>query len=153
MMSTAIVEDLAKRGITATRLPANTPFPKQGWLVRGIFTKIDEGNRVMRAVIGFGSGQTDLKVAISMDELSAERAPAPLYRVQTDAKSNKLPGAVITLNPYVATAEFVLGGHDLDRSTRATAEKIADEIATRVTGTPQRDQHSNRRDERDGGAV
>jgi hypothetical protein len=73
--------------------------------------------------------------------------------VQTDAKSNKLPGAVITLNPYVATGEFILAGHDLDRSTRATAEKIADEIATRGTGTPQRDQHSNRRDERCGGAV
>jgi Domain of unknown function (DUF4410) len=140
-MSTSIVDDLAKKGIAADRLPANSPLPKQGWLVRGVFMKIDEGNRVRRAVIGFGSGQTDLEVDTSTDDLSAGTAPAPLYRAQTDAKSNKLPGAVITLNPYVAAAKFVLDGHDLDRSTRATAEKIADEIAARVTGSPQRDQH------------
>jgi hypothetical protein len=136
-MSTSIVEDLAKKGIAADRLPANSSFPKQGWLVRGVFMKIDEGNRVKRAIIGFGSGQTDLEVATSTDELSAETAPAPLYRAQTGAKSNKLPGAAITLNPYVAAAKFVLDGHDLDRSTRATAEKIADEIAARVTGMPE----------------
>jgi hypothetical protein len=57
---------------------------------------------------------------------------APLYRAQFDATSNKLPGAVITLNPYVAAAKFVLAGHDLDRSTHATAEKIAELIAARV---------------------
>src|SRR5262249_47273565 len=35
-MSTAIVDDLTKKGIAAQRLPANAPLPKQGWLVRGV---------------------------------------------------------------------------------------------------------------------
>lgn len=137
-MSMLIVDDLTKKGIAASRLPANSPLPKQGWLVRGVFMRVDEGGRVKRAVIGFGSGQTDLQVAASTDDLSAGTAPAPLYRVQTDATSNKLPGAVVTLNPYVAAAKFVLAGHDLDRSTRATAQKIADEIGARVNAAPQK---------------
>jgi hypothetical protein len=142
-MSESIVKDLGKKGITAARLPANSPFPQQGWLVRGVFLKIDEGNRVRRAVIGFGSGQTDLEVATSTDALSAKTAPAPLYREQTNATSNKLPGAVVTLNPYVAAAKFVLAGHDLDHSTQVTAQKIADEIAARVMGAAQGDRHDD----------
>jgi Domain of unknown function (DUF4410) len=140
-MSTSIVEDLAEKGIAAERLPANGLLPKQGWLVRGVFQKVNEGNRVKRAIIGFGSGQTDLDVTTSIDELSAGTAPTPLYTAQTDATSSKLPGAVVTLNPYVAAAKFVLAGRDLDRSTHATAEKIADLVVARVTGMPRTDQH------------
>ena len=76
-----------------------------------------------------------------MADLSAGTAPAPLYTAQTDATSNKMPGAVVTLNPYVAAAKFVLAGRDLDRSTQQTAEKIAGLIVARVTGVPQEDQH------------
>ncbi|HEY4075788.1 MAG TPA: DUF4410 domain-containing protein [Rhizomicrobium sp.] len=141
-MSNAIVSDLVKKGIVAQRLPANGQFPKKGWLVRGVFMKIDEGNRMKRAIIGFGSGQTDLEVDIATDDLSANTTPTPLYRAQMDATSNKLPGAVVTLNPFVAAAKYVLAGHDLDHSTRATAEKITDQIVARVMGTPQGGQHT-----------
>jgi hypothetical protein len=133
-MSDEIVADLTKKGIEAKRLPANSPIPKQGWLVRGTFTKIDEGNRVARAVIGFGAGKTDLQVTTTTDNLSAETPPAPLYRAQTLATSNKLPGAAVTLNPIAAAAKFVVAGNDLDRSTKATAEKIAQQVVVRTKG-------------------
>ena len=139
MMSSAIVEDLAEKGITAIRLAANAPLPRQGWLVRGIFTKVDEGNRVRRAVIGFGAGQTDLQVAVATVDLSAGMAASPIYRAQIDATSNKRPGAIILPNPYVAAAKFVLAGRDLDRSTRATAQRIADDIAVRLIPVPRGD--------------
>src|SRR5262249_24077784 len=112
-MNAAIVKDLNSKGIAAVRLPANSPPPKEGWLVRGVFVKVDEGNRVKRAVVVFGSGQTDIEVATSTDDLSAG-TPQPLYRAQWDATSDKLPGAAVTLNPYVAAAKFVLAGFDLD---------------------------------------
>jgi len=133
-MSDEIVADLTKKGITAKRLAANAPLPKQGWLVRGTFTKIDEGNQMARAIIGFGAGQTDLQVITSTDDLSAETSSAPLYRGQTFATSNKLPGAAVTLNPIAAGAKFVLAGRDLDRSTKATAEKIAEQVVARTKG-------------------
>ncbi len=140
-MGESIVQTLAKKGIAADRLPANGPLPTQGWLVRGMFMKVDEGSRLGRAIIGFGGGQTDLEVSTSINDLSAATAPTPLYQVQADARSGKMPGAVITLNPAVAATKFVLAGYDLNRSTRKTAEKIADEIATWVKRTPQGSQH------------
>jgi hypothetical protein len=134
-MSNSIVADLGKKGITAERLPANSPIPNEGWLVRGVFQKVDEGDRARRAVIGFGFGQTDLQVAAWVDDLSAKAAALPFYRAQLDATSNKMPGAAITLNPYVAAAKYVIAGHDLDRSAQATAEKIADQVASQMAAS------------------
>lgn len=130
-MSEAIVQDLTRKGIAAERLPVNSPPPKQGWLVRGVFLRVDEGDRLKRALIGFGSGQTDIEVATATDDLSSG-TPMPLYQAQADAASNKLPGAAVTLNPYAAAAKFVLAGRDLDHGARDTAEKIADEVAARM---------------------
>lgn len=138
-MSSAIIADLKKKGIAADRLSANAALPPQGWLVRGTFLRIDEGNRLRRSIIGFGTGRTDLEVATTIDDLTIGAAPAPLYRAQTDAASAKAPGAVVTFNPYAAAAKFVLAGRDLDRNTRETAEKIAALIATKVKAARGRD--------------
>ena len=39
-----------------------------------------------------------------------------------------MPGAAITLNPYVAAAKFLLAGRDLDKSVRHAASDIADAV-------------------------
>lgn len=43
-----------------------------------------------------------------------------------------MPGAFITLNPYVAAAKFILSGQDLYKNITKTAAKIADTIAERI---------------------
>ncbi|SKA16026.1 protein of unknown function [Enhydrobacter aerosaccus] len=131
-LSRSIVDNLQKKGIAADRVTGNQPLPPGGWLVRGVFTTVDEGNRLARAAIGFGVGATDVEVSASIERLSPADAPTPLYRLQTDARSGKMPGAAVTLNPYVAAAKFVLDGRDLDRSVSETAQKIADEISRQV---------------------
>jgi hypothetical protein len=68
---------------------------------------VQEGNQLRRAGIGFGAGHTELQVVVDIDDLAAG-APKPMYTVETKADSGKLPGAVITLNPYVAAARFVI---------------------------------------------
>ncbi|MGH7008661.1 MAG: DUF4410 domain-containing protein [Stellaceae bacterium] len=131
LMANSIVDDLHKDGIAAERLAPGRPLPATGWLVRGVFLQVDAGNRLRRAGIGFGTGATNLQVASSVDQLSAS-APQPLYTVDTSAQSGKLPGAAVTLNPYVAAARFVMAGKDLDRNAKDTAGMIADQITTRV---------------------
>jgi hypothetical protein len=42
------------------------------------------------------------------------------------------PPGVITLNPYVAAAKFVVAGSDLDRNVKDAASEIAKKIAARV---------------------
>lgn len=131
LMANSIVEDLHKDGVAAERLVPGMPLPATGWLVRGIFLQVDAGNRLRRAAIGFGAGATNLQVASTIDQLGAG-APQPLYTVDTSAQSGKLPGAAVTLNPYVAAARFVMAGKDLDRNAKDTAVKIADQVKTRV---------------------
>jgi Domain of unknown function (DUF4410) len=131
-LSDAIVSDLEAKGLDARRLPKGAQLPRQGWLVRGAFLDIDEGSRVRRSIIGFGAGQTDLQLAVAVDNLSTGTAAVPLYQVQAAAESGKGPGAVVTLNPYVAAAKFVMAGHDLDRNAEQSASKIVDDIVARV---------------------
>ena len=100
--------------------------------VRDVFTQVDEGNRLRRAVIGFGAGQTGLQLAVAIDDL-AQGAPRPFYELDTTAASGKAPGAVITLNPYVAIARFALSARDLEQSVKQTAAKIAADVASRVS--------------------
>jgi hypothetical protein len=107
LMSTSLVENLAQAGLQALRWRASEPLPAAGWLVRGVFTQVDEGHRLRRAAIGFGAGQTELQVVVSVDDL-AQGVPRPLYELNTSADSGRVPGAIITLNPYVAAARFVL---------------------------------------------
>ncbi len=130
VMADAIVSELAKKGITAHRLSAGAPLPKQGWLVRGAFLQVDEGDRLKRAVIGFGAGHADLEVAVTIDDLAA--GSAPLYQMKTGAQSGKAPGAVLTLNPYGAAIKFVLSGRDLATEAKNSAAKIVEEILTHV---------------------
>jgi Domain of unknown function (DUF4410) len=130
LMSSSIVDNLHKAGIAAERTPG-APLPMSGWLVRGAFLQVDAGNRLRRAVIGFGAGATNLQVVTSIDQLGAA-APQPLYSVDTSAQSRKLPGAAVTLNPYAAAARFVMAGHDLDRNVKDTAAKIADHVKARI---------------------
>ncbi|HZB91707.1 MAG TPA: DUF4410 domain-containing protein, partial [Stellaceae bacterium] len=132
LMANSLVDDLAKAGLTAQRVPAGTPLPGTGWLVRGAFLQVDQGNRLRRAVIGFGQGATHLQVAATIDELSAV-APAPLLQLDTSAESGKLPGAVVKLNPYVVAARFVLAGQDLDRNVKQTAGEIAQRVVARLS--------------------
>ncbi len=131
LMSSSLIKELVSLGLNAHRLNAGEATPTDGLLVRGVFTHVDEGNRLRRAVIGFGAGETELQVIVAVDDLSQGR-PRPLYEISGGAEGSKMPGAIITLNPYAAAAKFVLSRKDLDKGVKKTASKIAAEIAGRV---------------------
>ena len=109
------------------------PVPAAGWLVRGVFTEVQEGNRLRRAMIGFGQGQTDIQVVTTVDDLSLG-PPKPLYEIATDATSGDKPGAAPTLafSPYGAAARFVMSGKDLEKNVKQTAAQIADRMAKHI---------------------
>ncbi len=129
---TGIVDHLAKAGVTAQRLDPTGPRPRAGWLVRGVFVEADEGNRLRRAALGFGSGKTELQLIIAVSDLAAG-ADAPIYTFGTAAESGRRPGAVLTLNPYVAGAKFLLNRNSLQKDAKATAAQIAGRIAAAAT--------------------
>jgi hypothetical protein len=131
LMATSIRDGLSGAGFDARRLAADQARPTEGWLVRGTFTDMKEGNRLSRSLIGLGAGRTHFQVFVFIDEL-APGAAHPAIALNTSAASARTPGALFSLNPIVAAATFVSCGLDLDDSVVETASTIAEQIAQRI---------------------
>jgi len=130
-MSSSIIADLRKAGYRALPLSVVDPRPKSGEWVHGVFTQVDEGNRLHRAVIGFGSGQAKMNLFVSITDLA--NPAKPLYQVSQDGSSGKSPGAIITLNPYAAAAKFVMGTNATDKMVKKTAGEISKQIIAQLS--------------------
>jgi hypothetical protein len=74
--------------------------------VHGVFTQVDEGNRRQRAITGFGAGDVKMDLNVTLSNLASPQKP--LYEAARENTSKNMPGAVITLDPYVAAAKFVM---------------------------------------------
>jgi hypothetical protein len=136
-MSNALTEDLKSKSIAARRLFPGQPHPRAGWLVEGRFINADEGNRVARSVVGFGAGSTNMQVEVSVIDLaSGNREPFAVFGATS--KTGKMPGAVISKNPYVLAAKFVMSKRAPDRDVKKTARKIADVLVKLVADSPPR---------------
>lgn len=131
LMATSLVKELTKKELNAQRFNTGGPLPANGLLVRGVFAQVDEGNRLRRMAIGFGAGETEMQVFVSVDDL-VRGSPKPFYELDTKAESRKLPGVVITMNPYVAAGKYILSGRDLQKNIMQTASKIAADIAEHI---------------------
>jgi hypothetical protein len=125
-MATDIVNDLRKAGYQAERLSATDVRPSTGVWVHGIFTELDEGNRLHRAVVGFGSGEVKMDLYVTMNDLS--RPDQPLYNASESGQSGKKAGAAVTMNPYVAAAKFVLEKNASEKTVKKTASEISEDI-------------------------
>jgi hypothetical protein len=136
LVATTLVSDLTKAGLVARRVGTEEPLPPDGWLVRGVFTDVDTGNRLHRAVIGFGSGATQMQLVVSIDNVAAG-TPQPLYRSDENASSGRMPGAAVLMNPVAMGARFVMSRDDMEKSARKLAAQVSADIARRagVTST------------------
>ncbi len=104
--------------------------PPNGWLVRGELLSVDPGNRTQRAVIGFGAGEATTEVAVDVDRLEPDGRRQTIMTFGGTSDSGKMPGAVVTMNPYVAAAKFVLGRQATTQDVQKLGDAIAAEIAT-----------------------
>ena len=129
-MSTSIVSDLQKAGYKAQRLAAGDPKPPKGVWVHGIFTEADEGNRLRRAVIGFGSGQAKMELYVTMSDLANPQKP--LYESSVDGASKDKVGAAITMNPYAAAAKFVMEKNASEKTVKSAASDISKQIVAHL---------------------
>jgi hypothetical protein len=126
-LAAALVKDLNAAGVPAERLLPGQPLPSDGWLVRGVFTEVDTGAPLRRAVIGFGSGRTDMEVQVGVSDL-ADRPDQSFLLFGTVNDPSRLPGGAVTRNPYVVAAKFVLAKGAPARDVQQTAQTIAEEL-------------------------
>jgi hypothetical protein len=135
-MADDLTGDLKKAGVDARRIPPGAALPPTGWQVRGVFLSVDDGNRLRRAMVGFGAGQSDFQVAVSLDDLSTPTLP-PLYEGTEEGSSKDKPGAFIKLNPYVIAAKFVMAGRDEKTMIKNTAQQISDSVVEKLKAKAQ----------------
>jgi hypothetical protein len=135
-MANDLTADLTKAGVDARRLPPGAALPTTGWQVRGVFLSVDEGNRLKRAIVGLGAGQSNFQVAVSLDDLSNPALP-PLYESTEEGASKDKPGAFIKLNPYVIAAKFVMAGRDQKTTIKNTAQQISDSVVEKLKAKAQ----------------
>jgi hypothetical protein len=131
LIADSLVKDLRKAGLTAMRGTPGAELPQQGWLVRGVFTDVDTGNQLRRAVIGFGQGATQMQLMLAIDDLS-RGVPQALYSAGGSASSGSAPGAVVLMNPAAMGVRFVMSRDDLDKSAKKLAQEVSDTIAARA---------------------
>ena len=127
-MAEALVDAFNRQNLPAQRLAASNNLPPKGWLINGVFTEVDEGNRIQRAVLGFGQGSTQMTVQVGVSDLASNNPQAPFIIFGTIKDPSKMPGAVVTKNPYVAAAKFVMEKSATSKDVKNTAEQIVAEI-------------------------
>jgi hypothetical protein len=130
LMSINLVRDLQKAGFLAVRLLPTDPRPTDGLLLTGVFTELDEGNQMRRALIGFGSGKAKMELYVMV--VDASSAEQPLYETSARKSNGKAPGTLIALNPYAGAAGFVvkfgMTKNAPEKMVKQTASKIAAEL-------------------------
>ncbi|HVJ44095.1 MAG TPA: DUF4410 domain-containing protein [Dongiaceae bacterium] len=142
-LGNTLVDAIARMGLTARRISADTVVPAgdNAVLVDGNIVAINEGNRAKRVVIGFGAGASTVDVRVALTYLAAARAEQRLAGFQASGSSGAAPGMLATGGAgaavgaaSTATTVAVSGGTQAIRETQGTtvshdADNIGDKIA------------------------
>jgi hypothetical protein len=137
LLSETIAKELTALKIPATREPQGTPWPATGLVVRGEFLQVDEGNRLKRAVVGFGAGATEALVQVEVYDLAQNREK-PILVYGTGTGSKPTPGGVVSMNPYAMAAKYVLSRNATEKDVRNLGKQIAKDLAQVEAGGAHR---------------
>ena len=141
-----LVRDLNAAGLPAQQYTettdttgAPTNRPPKGWLIRGAFMELDQGNRLQRTAIGFGAGNSDAKLYMKVIDLAH---PEEKYLLESNAATTgpaTIPSGataagtaatvIVGHSPWGMVAKFAVERNASDRDIHAVAQAIADELA------------------------
>ncbi len=134
LMADSIVRDLQEKQLSAQRYSVGRT-PRTGWIVKGRYKTLEQGNRVASSEIGFGAGSPVVEVEVTLDEIRNGKQ-RPILLFGTNKEDSRAPGgaalAAATHNPYAMAIKFVRSRNDLEKSVKQTAKLIADQIARKA---------------------
>jgi hypothetical protein len=87
-----LVDDIRKLGVKAERAGPGTQVPANALVVVAKFIDVDEGNRMKRLVVGFGSGASHIDARVQLFGASTK-----LLEFDAHSDSGKMPGGGVTL--------------------------------------------------------
>ncbi|PYJ69961.1 MAG: hypothetical protein DME76_07140 [Verrucomicrobia bacterium] len=125
ILQQALIEDLSK-SVAPAQNGDGVRASRDCWVVTGEFVEVDTGNRALQAGVGFGAGQSQLEVRARV--YAGADMDTPFLTFDSKGASGHLPGAVVTKNPYVAAAKFVMSKREPEREAKKVAKAIAGEV-------------------------
>jgi len=127
MLKAAMATDLTDRLVPSLAVVRGKQSGlKNAWLVRGEFTTVQQGSRLLRSAIGFGAGQTEVETRVEVYDL-AQDPGVPFLTFSTTGCSGSEPGAILAFStdPVMVAIGGVAGAaHGLSEDTRRTAREI-----------------------------
>ena len=131
-LSEELVQRIRALGLPAERASSLAPLADGTLAIEGQFISIDEGNRLRRAVIGFGAGGSEVRTLVQV-YLGMDSAQHLVQEFETSADSSKAPGMAATMGAgaaahgaaALATAAAAGGGIHAATESRQTAEADA----------------------------
>jgi hypothetical protein len=137
-----LVKDILALGMPAERQNSLRPVRSGDVIIKGEFFSIDEGSRVKRMLIGFGSGANELKTHV----MAYQVTPTGLHRLgdaEFKAAGGKMPGMAVPLigaaiGGTLAVTALVSGGLNTlqevsPESLEGAAKRTADEISKELS--------------------
>ena len=125
-----IVRELQESTAPSERLGRErAPSGSHVWLVEGSFDRVNQGSRLLRALIGFGSGGTKLETTVRIVNWNGGK-PEELLSFKTTGGSNMEPGPgalILPTDPLEVVMPFVWSAamSGLSKDTGRTAKQIA----------------------------
>jgi len=115
------------------KIPPGPPY----WLVASQFTRVNQGSRALRVIVGLGAGGTKMETRVRVT--AATRTRRTICAFRTTGGSNAESGIITSYGPLtVATfggaAINVIGStaHGVTEDARRTAKMIADYISQQL---------------------
>jgi len=135
-----LIKDLTRFGIPVEETAGDrVPPGPHGWLVTGQFTRINQGSRALRIVVGLGAGGTKMDTRV---RVVSTRSGRPVCSFRTTGGSNADSGIITSYGPLtVATAGGALiniagsSAHGVTEDARRTAKMIADYISQQLAAS------------------
>jgi hypothetical protein len=132
LLADDLTGDLNDMGLPAERLMPAASQPPTGWLVTGEFLEVAGGNRLQRAVIGFGAGSSDAKLYVAVADLAHPQGDK-LFQFNADSAGDAAPGGSLAAvgghSMWGMVGKFVIEKNASDKDIKALAKAIAKDIA------------------------
>lgn len=131
-----LVKEIGKLGIPAVAAANAAPVAGPSLSIEGQFVTVDQGNRMRRAVVGFGAGASEVRTLVQVFETTNEgrRLVEDFY---TTVKSSRKPGfgpmaGAGAAMGTAATSAAVAGGVGIATAHSQTVEGDAKNTATEI---------------------
>jgi Domain of unknown function (DUF4410) len=132
MLRTGLVKEITDKLVPAVaETSLENSRSENAWLIRGEFTTVKQGSRLLRSAIGFGAGGTKLETRVQVYDL-AQDPDSPFFTFSTTGGSNAEPGAILALT--TDPVQLAIGGvsgaaHGLSEDAARTSRVITAELS------------------------